>query len=108
MNGIPVDIGTKVTEGGFFGYTCIESLVSNIVSMVFIVSGIVFFVFLVWGGFDILTSGGDKTRLADGQKRLTSALIGLAIVSTSYAIYKVVLIFFGIDLSKICTDNPVG
>lgn len=107
-SGITVDIGTKATEGNFFGYTCIGNLANNIISAVFILSGVMFFVYLVWGGFDILTSEGDKTKLADGQKRLTSALIGLAIVSTSYAVYKIVLIFFGIDLGNLCTSNPVG
>jgi TRAP-type C4-dicarboxylate transport system permease small subunit len=106
--GIEVDIGTKATAGNFFGYTCIGNLVSNIVAMVFIISGVVFFIYLVWGGFDYLTSEGDKGKVGEAQKRISSALIGLAIVAASWAIYQIVLTFFGIDLSKLCTDNPVG
>ena len=105
-SGITVDIGAQTS--GFFGYTCIGHLVSNIVSAVFIVSGITFFVFLVWGGFDYLTSEGDKTKVGDAQKRLSAALIGLAIVATSWAIYQIVLTFFGIDLNNLCTSNPIG
>lgn len=101
-----VNIGAQTS--GFFGYTCIGHLVSNIVAAAFIVSGIAFFVFLVWGGFDILVSEGDKTKLADGQKRITSALIGLAIVATSWAIYQIVLTFFGVNLNNLCTSNPIG
>lgn len=103
-----MDIGTPATANGFFGFTCIGNLLSNGVAMAFIVSGIAFFGFLVWGGVDWLTSGGDKTKIESAQKRISAALIGLAIVASSYAVYILVLDFFGIDLSNLCTDHPVG
>lgn len=100
-----VDIGKEVT--GFFGYTCIGPLISNTVAVAFIVAAIAFFVFLVVGGMEWLTSGGDKTKVQQAQQRISSALIGLTIVAASFAIYTLVLDFFGIDLSKLCTANPV-
>jgi len=103
-----VDIGAEVTKGNFFGYTCIGNLVSNAASIAFIVAGIAFFAYLVMGGIQWLTSGGDKTKVESAQKMISSALIGLAIVASSYAVYTLVLDFFGIDLSKLCTDNPLG
>jgi hypothetical protein len=108
MNDQVVDIGTEVTKGGFFGYTCIGNLVSNTVSVAFIVAAVAFFAFLVIGGMEWLTSSGDKTKIDTAQKRITNAVIGLAIVAASYAIYTLVLDFFGIDLSALCTANPVG
>lgn len=93
---------------GFFGYTCIANLVGNAINVAFIVAAIATFVFMVVGGINWLTSGGDKGRIEIAQKTLSNALIGLAIVAVSYAIYIIVLDFFGIDLSKLCTDNPVG
>jgi hypothetical protein len=101
-----VDIGKNVT--GFFGYTCIGNLVSNAVSLAFIVAAIAFFLILVVGGLKWLTSGGDKAKTQIAQTEITNAVIGLAIVAASYAIYTLVLEFFGIDLSKLCTDNPLG
>lgn len=101
-----VDIGGEVT--GFFGYTCIGHLVSNVIAVAFIVAAIAFFVLLVVGGMEWLTSGGDKTKIQDAQKRISNAVIGLAIVATSYALFILVTNFFGIDLSKLCTDNPLG
>jgi hypothetical protein len=108
MNNQVVDIGAEVTKGGFFGYTCIGNLVSNTVSVAFIVAAVAFFAFLVIGGMEWLTSSGDKTKIDTAQKRITNAVIGLAIVAASYAIYTLVLDFFGIDLSALCTANPVG
>jgi hypothetical protein len=108
MNNQVVDIGTEVTKGGFFGFTCIGNLVSNVISVAFIVAAIATFVYLVIGGMNWLTSGGDKAKVDTAQKMITNALIGLAIVAASYAIYTLVLEFFGIDLSALCTANPVG
>lgn len=103
-----VYIGREVTKGGFFGYTCIGNLVSNVISVAFIVAAIATFAFLVIGGMNWLTSGGDKAKIETAQKMISNALIGLAIVAASYAIYTLVLNFFGIDLSHLCTDNPIG
>src|SRR5258706_6493053 len=105
---ITVDIGTEATKNNFFGYTCIGHLVSNGVAAAFIVSGIAFFVFLVWGGVDWLMSGADQGKVESSRNRITSALVGLTIVASSYAIYTVVLYFFGINLDALCTSNPLG
>lgn len=101
-----VDIGAEVN--GFFGYTCIGPLISNLIAVAFIVAAIAFFVFLVIGGMEWLTSGGDKAKVQTAQQRISSALIGLTIVAASYAIFLLVTNFFGIDLSQLCTPNPLG
>ena len=105
---IELPIGDYATKNNFFGYTCIGHLVSNVVSAAFIISGIAFFVYLVWGDIEYLTSGGDKAKVDSAQKRITAALIGLAIVASSYAVYVLVLEFFGINLDSLCTANPLG
>ena len=103
-----VDIQTPATAGNFFGFTCVANLISNVVSAAFIIGGIMFFAFLVWGGIEWMMSGGDKAKVESAQKRISNALVGLVIIAASWAIYTLVLEFLGIDLSKICTDNPVG
>lgn len=101
-----VDIGSQTS--GFFGYTCIGHLVSNLVAAAFLVSGIIVFVYLVWGGVDYLSSGGDKGKIESAQKRISAAIIGLAIVASSWAIYQILIVFFGINLNSLCTSNPIG
>ena len=77
-----VDIETRATQGNFFGYTCIGHLVSNLVADGFIVGGVITFLYLVWGGMDYLMAGGDKGKIESGQKRISSAIIGLAIIAS--------------------------
>jgi len=50
------------------------------------VGGIAFIIYLVWGGIEYLTSGGDKGRIDDAQKKITSSVIGICILVASYAI----------------------
>ncbi len=50
------------------------------------VGGLAFIIFLVWGGIQWLISGGDKGKIQEAQNRISSALVGLAVLVISYAI----------------------
>ena len=98
---IPID--AEVNRGGkFFAYTCITDLVFKAVDASLIMAGIALFVFLVWGGIEYMTSGGDKAKTETAQKRITSAIIGVAIIASSFAIWKTALYFFGINDPSFC------
>lgn len=50
------------------------------------VGGIAVLIFLIWGGVEWLTAGGDKTRVQTAQQMISNALIGLAVLIGSYAL----------------------
>jgi len=50
------------------------------------IGSIAFIIYFVMGGIEWLTSGGDKTKVQEAQKRISSATIGLTILVGSYAI----------------------
>ena len=102
-----VDIGTEVTKNSFFHYTCIWQLISTAASAVLLIAGMASFVFLVWGATEWILSGGDKTKTQEAQGRMTSAIVGLVIVASSWAIYNLILRFLGVDLTNICSTNPI-
>ena len=105
---VTVDIETPATAGNFFGFKCVGNLISNFVSAAFIIAAIAFFVYLVLGGIEWITSGGDKGKVESAKNRITAALIGLTIVAASYAIFILVVQFFGINLDALCTNSPTG
>ncbi len=104
-NSTTVDIGSNVKS--FFGFTCIQHFVFRIVDISLILAASLLLVYLVWGGTEWLTSGGDKGRVENARNKITNALIGVAIIAASYAIWRLALTFFGIDLSNICSGNPI-
>lgn len=61
-------------------------------------AGVFSFVSLLWGGLQWIFAGGDKEGTEKARKRLVSALVGLAIVFSSYAILFVIRALFNIDL----------
>ncbi|NCP47553.1 hypothetical protein AUJ42_00990 [Candidatus Collierbacteria bacterium CG1_02_44_10] len=64
------------------------------------VGGIAFIIYLVWGGIEYLTSGGDKTKIDDAQKKITSSVIGVGILVASYAITYFIQAVFKINILK--------
>src|SRR5258706_5593281 len=62
------------------------------------VGGIAFIIYLVWGGIEYLTSGGDKARIDDASKKISSSVIGIAIFVGSYAITLIIQAVFKINI----------
>lgn len=81
---------------GFF-----QLLLPNIVALVLIGGSVVFFAMLVIGAIQWITSGGDKANLEGARGRISSALIGIVVLFSTFAIIRLVEGFFGIDILKI-------
>jgi len=70
-------------------------LMSFIMRLVLAVSALLVFVYLIWGAIDWITSGGDKGKTEQARQKIVSAVVGLIIVSSSYAILNLALGFLG-------------
>jgi hypothetical protein len=64
-------------------------------------SGVVSFVYLLWGGIQWITSHGDKDGIDRARKKIVAALLGLSIVFSSYALLFVVQTMFGIQIIRL-------
>jgi len=64
------------------------------------VGGMAFIIYLVWGGVEYLTSGGDKSKTEDASKKITGSLIGLLILIGSYAATLFIQSVFKINILK--------
>ena len=52
--------------------------------------------YLLMGGFNWITAGGDKGKVETARTMITQAIIGLAILASVFAIFSLLLGFFGI------------
>jgi hypothetical protein len=66
--------------------------------LILIIAAIVFFFILIIGGVRWITSGGDKAATEAARSQITSALVGLVIVFSAWAILQLIELFFGIDI----------
>lgn len=100
-------LGKKGTCLGPFCYQDIGKLVSNGLQLGLIVASILVLLYLLWGGIQWITSGGDKNALESAKNRITAALVGTAIVASVWAIYLVIRTFLGLptDITGIGTGR---
>jgi len=82
---------TKPT--GFF--TDIGTLINSALNFVMVIAALLVFMYLIWGGIEWITSGGDKGKTESARNKITSAVIGLIVVAASYAILQLTLNFLG-------------
>jgi len=90
------------------GITDFGRLLSSGLQVALIVAAILTFVFLIWGGIQWISSGGDKAQYEAARGRITAALIGLAIVAAAYAIMQLLGHFFGIDVFNFTIPTAAG
>jgi len=89
--------GSGTADGG----TVIGSLISNIVGLLFMFAFLLTLLYLLMGGLQWITAGGDKTQLESARNKITNAIVGLIIVAAAYAIFTLVGQFLGLDVAKL-------
>jgi len=99
-----VDIGKEFLFGGkgvgdADRFPDLGTFLGGVVNVVIGLAGVVFFIMLVWGGIRYISARGDEKAVSDARGTLTSAVIGLLIVVSSFAIIKLIAIATGADIS---------
>lgn len=83
-----------------------QVLITNVVTLVFILAAALTFFFLVAGAIAWITSGGDKGKVEEARNKITAAVIGLLILAATWAIFILIMrIAFNSDDATIPTLN---
>lgn len=94
-------IETDINPGTGYA-TDFSNLFSSLLNVVMLLAALLVFGFLIMGGIEWITSGGDKGKAETARNKLTAAVIGLVIVAASYAILTLILQFLGFgDLDSV-------
>lgn len=97
----PVLPATLGAGGVSQGTTVVGKLISNIVGL-FLILGFCFtLLYLLMGGLQWITAGGDKAALEGARNKITNAIVGLIIVAAAYAIFALVGQFVGLDVNAL-------
>lgn len=79
-------------------YSGAGSLINNILPNVYIAGGVIIFFMILFGGFTIIANAGNKDKIADGSKTITSAIIGLLVLFGSYWIIQIIQVVTGVSI----------
>ncbi len=74
------------SSAGFDASTGVDDIVAMIINVALGLLGLIFLVLLVLGGYQWMTAGGNEKEVEGAQARIKTAIIGLVIVLTAYAI----------------------
>lgn len=77
------------------------ALIGSYVGVAILIAGMLTFGYLILGSISWVTSGGDKGKVEKAQQMIMQAVIGLALVAASYAIFQVIQYFLGFDILAI-------
>ncbi|OGD84949.1 hypothetical protein A2165_02055 [Candidatus Curtissbacteria bacterium RBG_13_40_7] len=83
----------------------IVTVIENIIKLLAPMAAIAFFVMLLWGGFQFLTSGGDPKSVAAARTTLTIAIIGVILVVAAWLILLLIENITGVDVTVV--DLPI-
>lgn len=86
-------------DKGLVRITDIGRLLNSFVSGAIVLALIMVLFYLVLGGIQWITSGGDKGKTEAARNKITSAIIGLAIVAASWAVFMIVGYVFGVNIA---------
>lgn len=80
---------------GFFNDP--NQLITSLVNIAFVIAVILVFFYLIWGGIEWITSGGEKGKTESARNKITAAVIGLIILAAAYAILTLTLQLLGYE-----------
>ena len=80
------------------GIDTLSSAISAGITIMMITAILASLIFLVLGGIQWTSSGGDKGKIAAARAKLTFAIIGLIVAIGAFGIVNVFGTFFGVEL----------
>jgi len=78
-----------------------SQFVTTAINMLLGAGGVMSFIYLLWGGVQWVTAGGDKEGIDKAKRKIMNALIGLVIVFSSYTLLYVIRVLFNINLIQL-------
>jgi hypothetical protein len=101
----PLQIGGAENIGQFNSYSNKYSqfstpagIISEALNYIFPAAGLLLFVMIVWGGFEILSGAASSKSKDAGKQRITAAITGFILLFASYWIIQIVEIIFNVSI----------
>ncbi len=73
-------------------------ILSEALKYAIILGGLAMFAYLIWGGFNLLTSAGNPEGIREGTQKIIFAVIGFLIIFASYFIVQLVETILGFQI----------
>lgn len=88
MDSENADLADKLSTPG--------GIITRTLNFLFPISGLILFVMIVWGGFEVLAGSSSGKSLDAGKQRITAAIIGFLLLFSSYWLIQIIEVVFGL------------
>lgn len=79
--------------------------IKNVINAALVIAALLAFIYLILGGIQWITSGGDKSAMESARNKITQAIVGLIIVAAAYAVMNLVASFLGLNITSLDVGN---
>ena len=79
-------------------FTNLGDLLANALFVLFFFAAVLSFLFIVIGGIQWITAGGDKIAAQSARDRITAAVVGLLIVVAAFALTLIITTVMGVNI----------
>jgi hypothetical protein len=76
------------------------SIIGRAYQYIFPIAGLILFVMIVWGGFEMLSGAASAKAKDAGKQRVTAAIGGFLLLFSTYWIVQIVEAVFGVTILK--------
>lgn len=90
-----------VGQGGSAVQYDLGLIIGSFVNVAILIGAIASLIFMIMGGVQWITAGGDSGKIDKARAKFTQSIVGLAVVASTYAIFLIVQYFFGINVAVI-------
>src|SRR5260221_11124427 len=93
LNAIQQQAGLTGIAGG---NTTIGDIISKAIPLIFIIAGMLLLVYLIFGGIQLMLSGGDPKNAQAAKSHITNALVGFIIIFIAFWIVQLFGLVLGL------------
>jgi hypothetical protein len=84
-------------NASFGSGSSLADIISALLPYIFSIAGILILIYLIMGGLQLMTSGGDPKAMESAKGKITNALVGFVIVFASYWIVQLLANVLGLQ-----------
>jgi hypothetical protein len=110
MNRLLADATLSIGQPTNMKIESVGVLIQAVVGTLLIVAAVLAFLYLILGGIQWITAGGDKAGMEAARNKITHAIVGLVIVGAAWAVMMLVQSFLGVTLigKGVTLPSPLG
>ncbi|NCO12481.1 MAG: hypothetical protein COZ34_03280 [Candidatus Pacebacteria bacterium CG_4_10_14_3_um_filter_34_15] len=86
------DYNSADGEAGF------GKLLSKVLNIVLVIGALIVFMYLIWGGVEWITAGGDATKTEAARNKITQSMIGLIVLAATVALFIMIQNFLDLEI----------